>query len=207
MGISYLYFPEFYSIPDLSMSTPNPIPEQLKVFENLNPKTAFRIIIGVSLAALLFLIWLIYIKPPSETIADWVYNLPALNASFNTLSTVFLLLGFREIKNRNFSRHMKFMLSAFVTSALFLTTYVVYHHFAGDTKFMGEGFIRPIYFFILISHIILSAFVVPLVLSSFYLAFSGRFEKHRKVSKWTFPIWLYVSVTGVMVFFMLRLLG
>ena len=207
MGVSYLYFPEFYSIPDLSMSTPNPIPEQLKVFENLNPKTAFRIIIGVSLAALLFLIWLIYIKPPSETIADWVYNLPALNASFNTLSTIFLLLGFREIKNRNFSRHMKFMLSAFVTSALFLTTYVVYHHFAGDTKFMGEGFIRPIYFFILISHIILSAFVVPLVLSSFYLAFSGRFEKHRKVSKWTFPIWLYVSVTGVMVFFMLRLLG
>ncbi len=207
MGVSYLYFPEFYSIPDLSMSTPNPIPEQLKVFENLNPQTAFRIIIGISLAALLFLIWLIYIKPPSETIADWVYNLPALNASFNTLSTIFLLLGFREIKNRNFSRHMKFMLSAFVTSALFLTTYVVYHHFAGDTKFMGEGFIRPIYFFILISHIILSAFVVPLVLSSFYLGFSGRFEKHRKVSKWTFPIWLYVSVTGVMVFFMLRLLG
>ena len=189
------------------MSTSSPVPEQLKVFESLNPKTAFRIIIGVSLVALLFLIWLIYIKPPSESIADWVYNLPALNASFNTLSTIFLLLGFREIKNRNFGKHMKYMLSAFVTSALFLTTYVVYHHFAGDTKFMGEGFIRPIYFFILISHIILSAFVVPLVLSSFYLAFSGRFEKHRRVSKWTFPIWLYVSVTGVMVFFMLSVFG
>lgn len=189
------------------MSTSNPVPEQLKVFENLNPKTAFRIIIGVSLLALVFLIWLIYIKPPSESIAEWVYNLPALNASFNTLSTIFLLLGFREIKNRNFGKHMKYMLSAFVTSALFLTTYVVYHHFAGDTKFTGEGFIRPIYFFILISHIILSAFVVPLVLSSFYLAFSGRFEKHRRVSKWTFPVWLYVSITGVMVFFMLRFLG
>jgi putative membrane protein len=157
--------------------------------------------------ALLFLVWLIYIKDPAPAAIPWVKKLSALNAALNFCSTIFLLLGFREIKNRNFGKHMRFMISAFVTSALFLVSYVIYHHFVGDTKFTGEGFIRYIYFFILISHIILSAFVVPLVLSSFYFAFSGKFGTHRKVSKWTFPIWLYVSVTGVLVFLMLKTFG
>ncbi len=189
------------------MDQVNPLPEQIRVFEKINPRTAFYFIIGFSLAALLFLVWLIYINEGAADAPQWVRSMPAWNAGFNTLSTVFLLLGFREIKKRNFSRHMKFMISAFVTSALFLVSYVVYHHFVGDTKFMGEGFIRPVYFFVLITHIALSVFVVPLVLSSFYLAFAGKFEKHRRVSKWTFPVWLYVSVTGVLVFFMLKYLG
>ena len=102
---------------------------------------------------------------------------------------------------------MKFMTAAFIASAMFLTSYVIYHHFQGDTKFMTEGFISYVYFTILITHIALSAFVVPLVLSSFYLALTGKFQKHRKVSKWTFPIWLYVSVTGVVIFFMLKFIG
>ena len=183
------------------------IPESLKLLQDINTKKAISVIIGVSVVALLFLVWLIYFKAPSEVEMPWIKNLSALNATFNTLSTMFLLLGFREIKRRNFAKHMNFMISAFVTSSLFLVSYIIYHHFVGDTLFGGQGIIRPIYFFILISHIILSAFVVPLVLTSFFFAFSGKFETHRKVSKWTFPIWLYVSVTGVLVFLLLKIFG
>jgi putative membrane protein len=183
------------------------IPDKAKILQQVSAKTAFQIIMAVSIAALAFLVWLIYWKDGATATYSWVPYLPACNAAFNSLSTVFLLLGLREIKNRNFNRHMKFMTSAFITSALFLVSYVVYHHFQGDTKFMTEGAIRYIYFFILITHIALSAFVVPLVLSSFYLALTGKFQKHRKVSRWTFPIWLYVSVTGVVIFFMLKFIG
>ncbi len=189
------------------MSEEIKIPEQSKILQQVSAKTAFRIIMGVSLAALLFLVWLIYWKEGAETSYSWVPYLPALNAAFNSLSTVFLLFGLNEIRKRNFNRHMKFMTAAFIASAMFLTSYVIYHHFQGDTKFMTEGFISYVYFTILITHIALSVFVVPLVLSSFYLALTGKFQKHRKVSRWTFPIWLYVSITGVVIFFMLKFVG
>jgi putative membrane protein len=152
-------------------------------------------------------VWLIYLKPPASSELPWIKNLSALNATFNALSTVFLLLGFREIKRKRFNKHMNYMISAFITSALFLVSYIVYHHFVGDTKFMSEGFIRYVYFFILITHIVLSVFVVPLVLTTFYYSLSGKLEKHRKIAKWTFPIWLYVSVTGVLVFVFLKVFG
>ena len=183
------------------------LPTSLRALEGIDARKALGLILAVSAAALLFLVWLIYFKAPAAAEVAWVSNLSAVNAALNSLSTVFLLLGFREIRARNFAKHMRFMISAFITSALFLVSYIVYHHFVGDTPFKGQGFIRPVYFSILISHIVLSIFVVPLVLSSFLFAFSGKFSTHRKVSKWTFPIWLYVSVTGVMVFFMLKLFG
>ena len=183
------------------------LPTSVRALEGIDARKALGLILAVSAAALLFLVWLIYFKAPAATEVAWVSNLSAVNAALNSLSTVFLLLGFREIRARNFAKHMRFMISAFITSALFLVSYIVYHHFVGDTPFTGQGFIRPVYFFILISHIVLSIFVVPLVLSSFLFAFSGKFSTHRKVSKWTFPIWLYVSVTGVMVFFMLKIFG
>ncbi|MDC3136913.1 DUF420 domain-containing protein [Bacteroidota bacterium] len=183
------------------------LPTSVRALEGIDARKALGLILAVSAAALLFLVWLIYFKAPAATEVAWVSNLSAVNAALNSLSTVFLLLGFREIRARNFAKHMRFMISAFITSALFLVSYIVYHHFVGDTPFTGQGFIRPVYFFILISHIVLSIFVVPLVLSSFLFAFSGKFSTHRKVSKWTFPIWLYVSVTGVMVFFMLKFFG
>ena len=183
------------------------LPTSVRALEGIDARKALGLILAVSAAALLFLVWLIYFKAPAATEVAWVTNLSAVNAALNSLSTVFLLLGFREIRARNFAKHMRFMISAFVTSALFLVSYIVYHHFVGDTPFTGQGFIRSVYFFILISHIVLSIFVVPLVLSSFLFAFSGKFITHRKVSKWTFPIWLYVSVTGVMVFFMLKIFG
>lgn len=183
------------------------LPTSVRALEGIDARKALGLILAVSAAALLFLVWLIYFKAPAAAQVAWVSNLSAVNAALNSLSTVFLLLGFREIRARNFAKHMRFMIAAFITSALFLVSYIVYHHFVGDTPFTGQGFIRPVYFFILISHIVLSIFVVPLVLSSFLFAFSGKFSTHRKVSKWTFPIWLYVSITGVMVFFMLKFFG
>lgn len=181
------------------------LPESSKILEQISIKKALTIIIGLSVVAVLFLFWLIYFNEGSQNAPSWIGRLSGVNAGLNALSTTFLLLAFREIKRRNFQKHMRFNLAAFVTSSLFLISYVTYHHFVGDTKFMGEGFIRLFYFFILITHIVLSIFVVPLVLASFYFALSGKFNTHRKVSRWTFPVWLYVSVTGVLVFFILRI--
>lgn len=186
------------------MSKPNSDELTLEFFKNISVPKAIGTILLISGLAFLFLIWLIYFRETSEDTAAWVANLPALNAVLNSASTVFILLGFTAIKKKEYVRHMKFMLTAFITSSLFLISYLVYHNFVGHTPFPGEGIIRPIYFFILISHIILSAFVVPLVLTSYYFAFSGKFSTHRKVSKWTFPIWLYVSITGVVIFFILN---
>lgn len=180
--------------------------EQLTVdfIKKISIPKAIGLILLISTFAFLFLVWLIYFRETADTTAPWVSNLPALNALLNSVSTVLIILGFVAIKKRQFVKHMKLMLTAFITSSLFLISYLVYHHYIGHTPFPGEGFIRPIYFFILISHIILSAFVVPLVLTSYYFAFAGKFKTHRRVSKWTFPIWLYVSITGVVIFFILN---
>ncbi|MEO1022436.1 MAG: DUF420 domain-containing protein [Bacteroidota bacterium] len=189
------------------MNTSSPLPDSVIILEKIGLKQALSIIIGISAGALIFLFWLIYFKGGSEQTYPWVGNLPIVNASFNTLSTIFLIMGIIQIRKKNFVKHMRFMLAAFVSSAFFLVSYVIYHNFAGHTVFGGEGFIKGVYLFILISHIILSAAVVPLILSSFYFALAGKLNTHRKVSKITFPIWLYVSVTGVIVFFMLRIWG
>jgi putative membrane protein len=180
--------------------------EQLTVsfLKNLSVSKAIGMILLVSGLAFLFLIWLIYFRETAEETAAWVTNLPALNAALNSISAILIVAGFVAIKQKKYIRHMKLMLTAFITSSLFLISYLVYHHSVGHVPFPGEGTIRTVYFTILISHIILSAFVVPLVLTSYYFAFSGKFSTHRKVSKWTLPVWLYVSVTGVVIFFMLN---
>ncbi len=164
---------------------------------------ALSTIILISTAAFLFLVWLLFYKGGGNYSSDLIQNLPALNALLNGTSTVLLLFGYHAIRHRKYKRHMKFNLTAFFTSVLFLISYVIYHSFEGDTHFSAQGAIKYIYFTILISHIILSAVVVPLILTSFYLAFSGKIKTHRKVSKFTLPVWLYVSVTGVVIFFML----
>lgn len=167
----------------------------------------YKAIIGIfiiSVAAFLFLVWLLYFRETAETTHAWVTNLPKLNATLNSISTILLIFGFMEIKKRNFDRHMRFMIAAFITSTLFLASYVIYHNFVGHTPFPGTGFIRPIYFFILITHIVLSAAVVPLILFSFYFAFAGKLTTHRRISKFTFPVWMYVSITGVTIFFILN---
>lgn len=176
----------------------------ISFLEQVSVKKAVSFIIGLSIIAVLFLFWIIYLKGGSEADYPWVAYLPYVNASFNGISTLCLLLGFSAIRKRDFGLHMKYMLGAFGSSSLFLVSYIIYHNFHGETKFLAEGFISYIYFFTLISHILLSIFVVPLVLTSFYFALSGKLDRHRKIAKITFPIWLYVSITGVLIVVMLK---
>lgn len=184
------------------MSSEKPI--TIDLLKNISLAKALAVILLISSIAFGFLIWLIYYKGGSDYSSTLISSLPALNALLNSASTVFLLFGYQAIRQRDFTRHMKFNLTAFVTSTFFLISYVIYHNFHGHTSFTGEGLIRPVYFFILITHIILSALVVPMILTSFYLAFAGKLKLHRKVSKVTLPVWLYVSVTGVVIFFILN---
>lgn len=168
----------------------------------LQPKPALAI---VTLSAVIagFLIWLIYFKGKVDGPA-WIGALPAANASFNSLSAICLTLGYFNIRRGNRTVHMRFMLSATVFSALFLVSYVTYHFFHGDTRFTGTGWIRPVYFSILISHIGLSMVALPLILATLWYSLRSQFRLHRRIARWTFPIWLYISVTGVLVFFLLR---
>lgn len=176
----------------------------VEFLKNLSVPKALGMILLVSVLAFLFLIWLIYFRETADDTAAWVANLPALNAALNSVSAILIVAGFIAIRKKKYIMHMKLMLTAFITSSLFLISYLVYHNFVGHVPFPGQGTVRTVYFTILISHIILSAFVVPLVLTSYYFAFSGKFKTHRKVSMWTLPIWLYVSVTGVVIFLMLN---
>lgn len=169
-------------------------------------KKVFSIIGLLSAAVIGFLVWLIYFKTGAEVNSQgWVSNLPALNAFFNALTAIFLISGYVAIKWNDVELHKKLMLVATTTSALFLISYITYHHYQGDTKFQGIGLIRPIYFTILITHILLSVVQVPLILSTLYLAFAKNYKKHRKFALVTLPIWFYVSVTGVLIFVILKL--
>ena len=129
--------------------------------------------------------------------------LPAVNATLNATSTLFLLAGWRFIRHRDMRRHRACMLSALATSALFLTSYVVYHANVGSVPFGGQGALRIVYFAILITHVILAAAILPLALVTLSRALSRRFDRHRAIARWTLPIWLYVSVTGVVIYLML----
>jgi putative membrane protein len=133
------------------------------------------------------------------TIAD----LPALNATLNFVATLFLIAGYAFIRNGDRIRHRACMIGALLMSAAFLTSYLVYHYHAGSVPFEGQGPIRAVYFTILITHIILAAVILPLVLVTVRLAVTARFASHRRLARWTWPIWMYVSVTGVVIYLML----
>lgn len=154
--------------------------------------------------ALSFLIWLIFLRQGTSETNLAVSKLPAVNAALNAISAMLLVTGFVAIKNRKELLHKNLMISAFIVSGLFLLSYVYYHSLQGDTRFLGQGWIRPVYFFILITHILLSMIVFPMILSTIYFGLRDKRKTHRKIAKITFPIWLYVSVTGVIVFFLLR---
>ena len=130
-------------------------------------------------------------------------QLPDLNAALNSLSAVFLLTGYGFIKSKNQRAHRRCMLAAFACSILFLISYLIYHYQVGSVPFKGQGPIRIVYFTILITHTVLATTVVPLVLITLIRALRERFDAHRRIARWTFPIWLYVSVTGVIVYWML----
>ncbi len=132
-----------------------------------------------------------------------ISDLPTVNATLNTISTILLTIGFVMIRRRKTVAHRNCMIAAFVVSGLFLTSYLIYHYHAGSTPFEGTGWIRSIYFAVLIPHIILAALILPLALITLYFALRKRFAKHRRIARWTLPIWLYVSVTGIIVYWML----
>jgi len=129
--------------------------------------------------------------------------LPHLNAALNAVSLLLLLAGFYFIRRRRIGAHVACMASALFVSVLFLISYVTYHYGYGSVKFTGTGLVRPVYFVILITHIILAAVIVPLVVVTLRLALRGEYARHRRIARWTYPLWLYVSVTGVVVYLML----
>jgi len=168
------------------------------------PKRAvYGWIIAISIVISAALIWLDYFRGRGIEPA-WVASLPGFNASMNALSAVCLMLGYYNIRRGRRDTHMKFMLGALTFSAFFLLSYVTYHFFHGDTKFPGQGWVRPVYFFILISHIGLSMIALPLILTTLWFVYRGQFGSHKKIARWTFPVWLYISVTGVVVYFFLN---
>jgi uncharacterized membrane protein YozB (DUF420 family) len=132
-----------------------------------------------------------------------VTQLPAINATLNATSAVLLVLAYRAIRARAIERHRRLMLSAAAVSTVFLACYLVYHSRVGSVHFTGQGPVRAVYFAILISHTILAAAIVPLVLRTLYLGLKRRDPQHRRVARWAFPLWLYVSVTGVVIYAML----
>jgi putative membrane protein len=132
-----------------------------------------------------------------------VHDLPAVNATLNGISGVLLLVGYLLIRARKIELHRRVMIAAFTTSSLFLVCYLVYHAQVGSVRFVRQGFVRPLYFTILITHVTLAAAVLPLAIVTLSRGLKARYARHRAIARWTFPIWLYVSVTGVLVYVLL----
>jgi putative membrane protein len=130
-------------------------------------------------------------------------DLPTLNAILNSISATLLMVGYVFIKRKNRNAHRNCMVAAFATSTLFLISYLIYHYNVGSVKFQGQGMVRTVYFAILLTHTILAVVIVPLILVTFSRAFKMWFDKHRAIARWTLPLWLYVSITGVVVYLML----
>ncbi|MCC6551605.1 MAG: DUF420 domain-containing protein [Polyangiaceae bacterium] len=185
------------------MSTRAPSPARpASLLDRTSDRSFFIFNAVLSVVALSVLAYLLLIRRGGGG-ADLRF-LPPVNAALNGAAASFLVAGLIAIKRRALKVHKYLMVSAFAASSLFLVCYLAYHFVHGDTKYTGTGPLRVVYFFILISHIVLSTGIVPLALSSFYFAFKSKFATHRKIAKITLPIWLYVSVTGVLIFFMLR---
>src|SRR6476620_2432387 len=127
-----------------------------------------------------------------------VTDLPAVNATLNAMSGILLLIAYAHIRARRIQQHRRFMIAAFATSSLFLVCYLVYHAQVGSVPFQRQGFVRTLYFTILVTHVTLAAAVVPLAIITISRGLKSRFTQHRAIARWTFPIWLYVSVTGVL---------
>lgn len=169
-----------------------------------NDKLVFRIVMALSLVVFVAVIILNKkILPVPEVIPSFVYKLPKLNALINGTCSLLLLLSLYFIKQKNIELHKKLNIITFCLSAVFLLSYITYHWMAEETKFPADNSLRPLYLTILISHIVLAALVLPLILLSFQKGLQNNVEKHRKLVRFAFPIWLYVTVTGVVVYLMI----
>jgi len=166
---------------------------------------AIALILVISAAASFFLFWLIYLHPASDKAQVRFAFLPPLNAVMNGLSATALLIGFTFIRARRIAAHRASMITAFAFSTLFLAGYIAHHALHGDVHYPAHAAFRSTYLVILASHIVLATLTLPLVLVTFFFSLSGRIPQHRRIARWTFPLWLYVSVTGVVTYVMLRL--
>jgi putative membrane protein len=150
------------------------------------------------------LVAILYFMPEYKGLGDVNLKfLPFLNAVLNSFTFVFLIAALVSIKQKNIQRHRRYIFAAFISTTLFLISYVTYHALAPTTYYGGHGILRPIYFFILITHIVLAAVIVPLALITVTRGLNMQVEKHRKIARWTMPLWLYVSFTGVVVYLMI----
>jgi putative membrane protein len=166
------------------------------------PPTAIASILAVSAAASALICWLVYFHTPTDVAHTHLRSLPLVNAALNALATIALVTGYHEIRERRVLHHRASMFGAFFFSSIFLVSYLVNFTLHGETRFDRLSPWWPFYWKLLASHIVLSIVALPLILITFFLSLTGRFPQHRKVARWTFPIWLYVSVTGVVVYLM-----
>ena len=167
-----------------------------------NDKLARLLIIVVSFVVFTAIVILSRVKLDVDLGFD-VHVFATVNAVINSLVSITLVVAYVAIRKKQYIMHRNLMYGAIVLSILFLVSYILHHLLAGDTRFGGEGAIRYVYFFILITHIILAAIILPFILFTAYRALTGEFEKHKKISRYTFPLWLYVSITGVLVYLMI----
>jgi putative membrane protein len=170
-----------------------------------NTRPAIAAILAISAAATLFLFWLIYVHPASDAGSTRYAFLPALNAILNGLSATALLIGFTFIRARKIAAHRASMITAFVFSTLFLVSYIAHHALHGDVRYPQHADFRTFYLWLLATHIILAIVALPMVLVTFFFSLTRRFPQHKKIARWTFPLWLYVSITGVVTYVMLHL--
>ncbi|QIP17590.1 DUF420 domain-containing protein [Spirosoma aureum] len=175
----------------------------METLQPLQEQKANRIINILSLAIPIAVAVLLGIRQKVD-LGDWTTYLPHINGIINSITSVLLLVGLYFIRQKNVEAHKRTMLSAFTLGSLFLVSYVLYHLTNESTPFGGQGWVRPVYYFLLISHIVLSVVVVWFVLRAVYFALSGQIQKHKQIVKYTFPIWLYVSITGVVVYLMIK---
>lgn len=171
--------------------------------QEISSKTGMR---WIAIISALVLLAVAFLLAQSQTIQNYnpdIYILPKINAVLNSLTFLFLFAGLIFIKNGKKVLHQGSMITAFVLSSLFLVSYVIYHYQAPHTSYGGEGVIRYIYFGLLISHILLATTIVPLALITVFRAVKMDYKKHKKIARWTLPIWLYVSLTGVIIYFLI----
>lgn len=168
----------------------------------MNEKNLFRIILALTAVVLLIVVGLRFVPRPPQ-IPAWAVNLPALNASLNTTCTLLLIASFACIKRGNVTAHKRLNLTAFILSTLFLLSYVTFHAVAPETRFPKDNPLRPLYLFILATHILLAIVSLPLVLLSFWRGLAQQIPQHRRIVRWSFPLWLYVTATGPVVYLMI----
>lgn len=170
------------------------------------PPATIAIIIAISVLASAFICWLVYFHAPTDVGHAHLRSLPLVNAVLNALSTIALLFGYRFIRARRIPQHRAAMFTAFFFSTIFLGSYLVNFALHGETRFNRHSPWWPFYWKLLASHIVLSTIALPLILITFFLSLTGRFPAHRRLARYTFPIWLYVSLTGVIVYAMQSLI-